>query len=61
VSRKDVLKVMLSGESAGGNFPAETVAMMAEVCVEAEQFVWPASGTQRLNAPAGHGHHEVRM
>jgi len=44
--------VMLSGESAGGNFPAETVAMMAEVCVEAEQFVWPASGTQRLNAPA---------
>ncbi len=47
---------MLSGESAGGKFPAETVAMMAQICVEAEQFVYHSG--LRLNSPAGDCSHD---
>src|SRR5204863_7426222 len=31
--------VMLSGESAIGQFPVETVAMMREICTEAEAYL----------------------
>jgi len=46
--------VMLSGETAKGDFPLQCVAMMARICREAEAAVWHASYladlTQHVNA-----------
>lgn len=45
--------VMLSGESAKGNYPVESVSMMASICREAEgaQFYRPLFSELRLHTP----------
>src|SRR4029077_21153999 len=43
--------VMLSGESAIGQFPVEAVTMMREICTEAEAYLKSEDGAARVEAP----------
>ena len=44
--------VMLSGESAIGQFPVETVAMMREICTEAEAYLKSDSPARQVETAA---------
>jgi pyruvate kinase len=43
--------VMLSGESAIGQFPVEAVTMMREICTEAEAYLKSDGGASQVGAP----------
>ena len=54
--------VMLSGETAMGDYPVGSIAAMAEVCIGAEKFPLPAGGSSsRLRAPFGQVDEAIAM
>ena len=54
--------VMLSGETAMGNYPVGSIAAMAEVCIGAEKFPLPVGGSSsRMRDPFGQVDEAIAM